>query len=193
MSFDIYGNPLLRGHCERHPHVHEEYPCSVCMTEMQRSQARAVTHWDECWLDPRHHACAVGEIQRLRAERDALQTRVEELLSALQWLADGERGLSSETMCFWLMVGIRPRRGVYYPLDPPDLNRCLKFLEAVPAARARMDAMRSLSTVWSAFVDSWDEIEGTFLDEAGLNWAKAGSAPRTYALIRLARRRFERG
>lgn len=40
MSYDIWGNPLPRGHCEVHPHVHEEYPCSVCMAEKnQREQA----------------------------------------------------------------------------------------------------------------------------------------------------------
>lgn len=33
MSFDIYGNNLRGGHCEVHPHVHEEYPCSVCLAE----------------------------------------------------------------------------------------------------------------------------------------------------------------
>jgi|SRR5690554_1067870 len=33
MSYDIYGNPLRRGHCEVHPHVHEEYPCSICIQE----------------------------------------------------------------------------------------------------------------------------------------------------------------
>ena len=35
MSWDIYGNPLARGHCEVHPHVAEEYPCSVCIGEKQ--------------------------------------------------------------------------------------------------------------------------------------------------------------
>ena len=38
MSYDIYGNPLRRGHCEVHPHVHEEYPCSVCVAESRRHQ-----------------------------------------------------------------------------------------------------------------------------------------------------------
>ena len=38
MSWDIYGNPLRRGHCEVHPHVHEEYPCSICMAERKRNQ-----------------------------------------------------------------------------------------------------------------------------------------------------------
>ena len=41
MSYDIWGNPLPRGHCEVHPHVHEEYPCSVCIAESnQRKQVR---------------------------------------------------------------------------------------------------------------------------------------------------------
>lgn len=31
MSWDIYGNPLRRGHCEAHPHIAEEYPCYVCL------------------------------------------------------------------------------------------------------------------------------------------------------------------
>jgi hypothetical protein len=36
MSYDIYGNPLRRGHCEVHPHIHEEYPCSVCLADARR-------------------------------------------------------------------------------------------------------------------------------------------------------------
>ena len=36
MSWDIFGNPLQRGHCEVHPHVHEEYPCSVCISEKRQ-------------------------------------------------------------------------------------------------------------------------------------------------------------
>ena len=33
MSYDIWGNPLRRGYCEAHPHVQEEYPCSLCCAE----------------------------------------------------------------------------------------------------------------------------------------------------------------
>lgn len=36
MSWDIYGNPLQRGHCEVHPHVAEEYPCSICISEKKQ-------------------------------------------------------------------------------------------------------------------------------------------------------------
>ena len=38
MSNDIYGNNLERGHCEVHPHVHEEYPCSICYSESQQEE-----------------------------------------------------------------------------------------------------------------------------------------------------------
>jgi hypothetical protein len=71
MGFDIYGNRLLPGHCEVHPHVHEEYPCSVCLSEAQRSQARAVTRWPDCWRSgPEHYECARAEIERLMAWTD---------------------------------------------------------------------------------------------------------------------------
>ena len=33
MAFDIYGDVLRRGHCEVHPHVHEDYPCGLCLAE----------------------------------------------------------------------------------------------------------------------------------------------------------------
>jgi hypothetical protein len=33
MAYDIYGNNLRRGFCEVHPHVNEEYPCSLCYAE----------------------------------------------------------------------------------------------------------------------------------------------------------------
>lgn len=37
--WDIYGNPLRRGHCEVHPHVREEYPCIICrMQSMKREE-----------------------------------------------------------------------------------------------------------------------------------------------------------
>ena len=39
MSFDIHGNKLQQGHCEVHPQVAEEYPCSVCNNEHYRKVA----------------------------------------------------------------------------------------------------------------------------------------------------------
>ena len=67
MSFDIYGNNLTRGHCEVHPHVGEEYPCSVCQMDSQhRHVAQASQHED--W--------------RLQDENEKLEARVKELEQA---------------------------------------------------------------------------------------------------------------
>ena len=40
MSWDIYGQPLRSGHCEVHPDVHEEYPCSLCFMEKDRQEEK---------------------------------------------------------------------------------------------------------------------------------------------------------
>lgn len=39
MSFDIYGNYLIPGHCEVHPEIAEPYPCSQCYFESQQELA----------------------------------------------------------------------------------------------------------------------------------------------------------
>lgn len=38
MAWDIYGGYLEPGHCEVHPHVHEEYPCSICIHEAKAQE-----------------------------------------------------------------------------------------------------------------------------------------------------------
>ena len=38
MARDIYGGQLGRGHCEVHPHVGEEYPCSLCMNDRKADE-----------------------------------------------------------------------------------------------------------------------------------------------------------
>lgn len=38
MAWDIYGNTLRRGYCEVHPSVPEEYPCYICMQEIEREE-----------------------------------------------------------------------------------------------------------------------------------------------------------
>lgn len=40
MAWDIYGNNLRRGYCEVHPYVPEEYPCYICMQEIDRENER---------------------------------------------------------------------------------------------------------------------------------------------------------
>ena len=100
----------------------------------------------------------------------------------IRWLATGEVGLSSRCMALWLAFGVRAR--IEYPHDPDDMDRCLKLLVAAPELRDHLGRMADLGTVWAALVARWDEIEAMQMDEIGLNWVKAKSAPRTYKLMR---------
>ena len=38
MGYDIYGQNLVSGHCEVHPHVAQTYPCSLCYAETDNRQ-----------------------------------------------------------------------------------------------------------------------------------------------------------
>jgi hypothetical protein len=100
----------------------------------------------------------------------------------LDWLANGRVGLSSKTMAM-IALGSPPKR-IDYPHDPDDLNRCLLLLEAAPGVRDVFPQIAAASKVWAALIANWSEIERSFLDEVGLNWCKARSAPKTYALMR---------
>lgn len=79
MSWDIYGNPLRRGHCEVHPHVHEEYPCSVCMSERGQVQQP-----HDALQQLQYEFAQQGDyIKQLQAERDALAAQVEVLKDSI--------------------------------------------------------------------------------------------------------------
>ena len=92
MSFDIYGNNLRRGHCEVHPHVHEEYPCSVCIAEAsQREQQQRPPYCDG---DPRfcesaHYLAQASEhIKDQERTMATQQARIEALEAEVQAYRD---------------------------------------------------------------------------------------------------------
>lgn len=68
MSWDIYGEPLRRGHCEVHPHVHEEYPCSVCIADKRSSDQQAMCRG--CYEREHLLGLAREHIEHLEQERD---------------------------------------------------------------------------------------------------------------------------
>ncbi len=81
------------------------------------------------------------------------------------WLANGERGTSSETMFSTLAKSIHgapqltlARWGEHHPSDPDDFSRCHKLLETVPELRAKLPLMKAVSPVWSALVDNWEKL-----------------------------------
>ena len=105
--------------------------------------------------------------------------------AVIEWLANGETGVSSKCMAMWLAFGQRTRDAFGgYPHDPDDMDRCLKLLHSAPGLRERLPKMAEINNTWAALVARWDEIESMQLDEIGLGWTKARCAPKTYALMR---------
>ena len=99
----------------------------------------------------------------------------------LAWIATGRVGASSKTMA---MAACGLPHECDYPHDPDDLNRCLLMLKTCPSVRDHFDKIAAISKTFGKLIARWDEIERAFLDEAGLNWCKAKSAPKTYALMK---------
>lgn len=108
----------------------------------------------------------------------------------LEWLANGERGISSNTIVQHL-TGIKTlgtwRKDI--PYDPDDLRRCRLLLERVPALKERFHAMASCSADWERLVEKWDEL-CTLMDEESPFWRDGeGSAERTYEMMADLRKR----
>lgn len=108
----------------------------------------------------------------------------------LQWLANGDRGLSSNAMVHHL-TGIKTEKDFHrkdYPRDPSDLGRCRKLLEQVPELRDDLPRMATCSEQWARIVKHWDEL-CALMDEEAPRWRDfQGNAPKTYALMQLLTR-----
>lgn len=108
-----------------------------------------------------------------------IQTKV------LNWIASGRVGSSSKAMA--MAACSLPSDGSY-PHDPDDLNRCLLLmLEAVPEVRQQFAKVAAISRPWANFIENWEKLEAMFLEEVGLNWSKAQSAPKTYEFMKSLR------
>jgi len=87
-----------------------------------------------------------------------------------KWLANGERGISSNAIATKLS-GIDCRSSGYGtdffipPSDPADFKRCMQLLNQVPEFRERLSEMKEVSEVWGKLVDNWDEFEKLYYEE----------------------------
>ena len=100
----------------------------------------------------------------------------------LKWLLTGHTGTSSKAMAA-IMSGIKCKGKRYsHPRDPADLNRCHKFLKAVPGASERLHMMSNVSPQWNILVSVWPEL--TELFERELRSRKDSRAPETYNFMR---------
>lgn len=110
-------------------------------------------------------------------------TTVEQRAAA--WLRDGEVGMSSRAIHDH-MLGVTACDGYSYPLDPDDLNRCIKLLVLIPEWKPRMGEMIRHGKEWAGLASRWEEICQRFIDEVGVDWCKGSSAPMTYMLMKQA-------
>jgi len=107
---------------------------------------------------------------------------------AIEWLASGERGTSSEFM-FYALTGIpvgSSRPYVPHPSDPDDFKRCEKLLRKCPEFRDRLGEMCVASQVWAKLVDNWGKLVDLIEEESpGVLSGEHnhGSAPRAYKLM----------
>jgi hypothetical protein len=101
---------------------------------------------------------------------------------ALNWLFNGEKGMSSEYLCATLL-GIKGVKA--HPHDPSDLRRCFLLVDVVPSFKAKLMLMQKKSKEWSVLVKHWDELEELLLSECHKyqNYM-FHSAPRTYARMK---------
>jgi hypothetical protein len=112
-------------------------------------------------------------------------TQLVPLAHFTNWLAFGERGISSEAIVSRL-TGTRVGGFQHFsthPCDPADFRRCQLLLEAHPLARLKF--MRDVSPQWERLVDAWDEIHEAILAEVpGYLGRVSGAAPKAYRLMR---------
>lgn len=101
------------------------------------------------------------------------------------WLANGKRGISSETI-FTMLTGINALgdHSHSHPYDPDDLKRCRLLLEQCPQLQNIFYEMEKVSKEWAFLVANWDELCKT-MDEEAPDWRNGkGSAPKTYGMMK---------
>jgi len=82
MAFDIYGEDLKRGHCEVHPWIGEEYPCSLCYANDEKSK-REKTEYNKAMSE-------MYEEEMKRQEKEYYESiaRKNPLYRLLNWLIE---------------------------------------------------------------------------------------------------------
>ena len=107
-----------------------------------------------------HKNCKPTWVQPMPAELLLTEEKAE------FWLANGERGVSSETM-FEVLAYRRILGGLpgCHPCDPDDFRRCYLLLKTVPEWKHQLNRLRTLSPVWSKLVDNWDKLTELLEDQ----------------------------
>lgn len=128
-------------------------------------------------LRERLKAGAIEEIARMPGGSGLTSNQVE-------WLANGSRGLSSNTL-FTMTTGVNAEDddGHRYPRDPSDFGRCRRLIEQCPELRSCLPRVGAAGPEWAAIAERWDEL-CSVMDEETPEWRDGkGRATKTYALM----------
>ena len=85
---------------------------------------------------------------------------------AVEWLAVGEQGSSSQAM-FYAITGVMPQRFSQgtrrsHPHDPDDFSRCYKLVKVVPELSSQLGKVAELSDTWATIILEWDNLCALF-------------------------------
>lgn len=103
----------------------------------------------------------------------------------IQWLANGSRGISSNTIVSHLTgINALDYGNGSTPSDPADLRRCRLLLEQCPELVAEFPKMAGVSPEWATLVRNWDTL-CEMMDEESPDWRDCkGKAARTYSQMK---------
>ena len=104
----------------------------------------------------------------------------------IEWLIDGDNGISSECLALTAIGLLRRLSWVDKepPADPADLGRCLRLLHRHPWIReVAFPRLRRLPQ-WRRLIKNWDKLAGMMEKEVGRDWSKGDSAPKTYTAMK---------
>jgi hypothetical protein len=85
---------------------------------------------------------------------------------ALEWLAWGDRGASSNAMAAHLfgerffLNGGNPKA---HPYDADDFSRCIGLIEAVPFLEPLVPRMAAVSPTWALIAEQWTRLTGLWV------------------------------
>lgn len=141
-------------------------------------------------LDDLRQRLEAGSLQAVRQQTAGLLSP-----EAQRWLANGERGMSSEAL-FTCLSGVSAvddddeHHRTAHPYDPDDFRRCRLMLEACPELETRLSDAAGMSPQWAALVAVWGTLCDT-MDAETPNWRNRNPddsqyAHNTYSLIKQA-------
>ena len=85
------------------------------------------------------------------------------------WIANGEKGNSSETM--WnCLIDNQEKYRINHPYDGDDFGRCYKLLETVPEWKKELYKLKTLSKAWENLVNNWDKLTEMYKTNVRENW-----------------------